>query len=167
MNYKEYYDKKDYKTSLRESLRALKLSQRDGEEYIYIIKNIISLDDFLVKNTALMQKLFFYSFYSRGKVSFTNNYSFYFWENLSLSLFSLHKDYKNISHFHQYFAFGENEIFLSNICDMTNWKKWEQEREAFNIIEYFLYFTFECSELYSFSWEHFPLYKWLIWELVE
>jgi len=95
-------------------------------------------------------------------VSFTNGYSFSFQKNFSLRFSELLWGKYECNDFSQYFDFGENKIFLSNICDLTINTQDREERSTKDIVEYFLFFSFECSELYSFSGEHFPLFKWLI-----
>ena len=75
VHYKEAYDDELYKKSLLESLKNM---GRVGtaEHIIYIIKNIITLDGFLIKNPEKIKRLFFYYFVKNKGVSFTNEYMF-------------------------------------------------------------------------------------------
>ncbi len=73
----ELYEDGEYHLSHRELLRSFK----DGvthEALIYLIKNIITQNNFEIPNIGHMKLLFFYYFFKLGKVEFTNDYSFSF-----------------------------------------------------------------------------------------
>jgi hypothetical protein len=89
-------------------------------------------------------------------VKFENNYIFYFRkELLKLNFNNLEKQIEWLNNLKDYFDLWANDIYLNKI------------KETDNIIDFFLYFTSECSELYAFSGEHFPFFKWLINELID
>lgn len=140
-------------------------------EILYYLKAILVLDDFKIKNKDEIKKLLFYYFYLSWKVEFENNYIFYFKGNLYLNFLNLERDISELSDFKQYFDLWKNEIFLNKIIDKSikqdknNFREWAVEID--NIIDFFMNFTHECSELYAFSWENFPLFKWLINELID
>ena len=165
----ELYDDAKY----RESLLACLVSLKDGftqTNCLYIIKNIITLDEFEVRSRDRIKKLLFYYWNLKGSVEFTNDYSFSMTDELNINLhFLLHHEEMDISDFQQYLELGENTIFLERIYDTSRWSAYDKTRrdarEANNIIDFYLFFCHECSELYSFSGPHFPLFKWLINEL--
>lgn len=136
-------------------------------EILYFLKTKLALDDFQIKDKNEIKKLLFYYFYIVGSVEFENKYSFSFnKELLKISFKNLEKNIEWLSDFKQYFDLGKNEIFLNKIIDKSlknnNWKYKKWSKEVNNIVDFFILFTYECSELYAFKWEHFPLFKWLI-----
>ncbi len=140
-------------------------------EILYFLKSKLVLDDFKINNSNEIKKILFYYFYLLWKIKFENNYSFYFKkELLKLDFNNLEKDLNSLKDFKQYFELWKNKVFLNKIIDKTlknnnkmEFRQWS--KEVYNIIDFFIEFTKECSELYAFSWEHFPLFKWLINEL--
>jgi len=64
MKYIDYHDEQLYKKSLLEVLRKLKDTEREAEVFVYLIKNIISIDNFTVKNKQQLSILMFYYFYT-------------------------------------------------------------------------------------------------------
>jgi hypothetical protein len=77
---------------------------------------------------------------------------------------------KLLNNFKQYFNLWKNEVFLNKIIDTTSFIQWynykQWARKVWNIVDFFINFTYECSDLYAFSGEHFPLFKWLINKLI-
>ena len=142
-------------------------------EVLYYLKSKLVLDDFEIKDLEETKKILFYYFYLVWKVDFSNDYSFCFKkDSLEIRDFSvLEKTIEGKSDFKNSFLLWKNEIFLNKIIDQSiqndesKFKDWA--RKVNNLIDFFLVFTHECSELYSFSGEHFPLFKWLINELLE
>jgi len=139
-------------------------------EILYFLKSKLVLDYFKIKDKKEIKKLLFYYFYLVWKVEFENNYSFYFKKDLlKLNFKNLEKELEWLKDFKKYFELWKNDVFLNKIIDETtnynekNIRQWAIKVN--NIIEFFIEFTKECSELYTFSWEHFPLFKWLINEL--
>ena len=148
------------------------MNNHKNYEILYYIKSILVLNDFKVDNTKKIKELWFYYFYLVGRVEFTNNYALIFNKKiLDIRFCDLESKVYKIKDFKQYFIFWNNHIFLNKIMDITSsegiQKDHENLKKANNIIDFFFYFVHECSELYSFSWEHFPLFKWLINEICE
>lgn len=170
MNFQELYDEQKYGKSLLECLRSFK-EGTTPEAIVFLIKNSISMDGFKIKDQGQIKKLTFYYFYLLWKVTFTNDYQFYFKkEILRVNLrFLLSHEWE--SDFAHYFDLGKNVIFLNKIKDLTatwgptEFRKWVIEVD--DIIDFFIAFTHENLELYSLEWEHFPLFKWVINELSE
>ena len=142
-----------------------------ASEILYFLKSKIVLDGFQIKDKKEIKKIFFYYFYLVWEVKFENNYIFYFKkELLNLDINNLNERIIWLNNFKQYFNIWKNEVFLNKIIDRTvlkeglNYGEWALKVD--NIIDFFINFTYECSELYVFSWVHFPLFKWLINELV-
>jgi len=157
-HFSDLYENEQYYLSHREVLRSFK----DGvtaDGLIYLIKNIITRNDFQIENDEQMELLLFYYFVILGKVEFTNDYSFSVdTEKLPYKInlhFLLHHEDYNFKDLKQYFILGHNEVFLSKIFDTTSNKQEPIDissvREVHTIIDFFLIFTHECSELYSFS----------------
>lgn len=172
MDFVELYDQWSYKLSFRENLRSYK-DWLTAEKLVYGIKNIITNDDFKIKNTDQVKKLTFYYFYLSGGASFTNGYSFSFnKEKLHVDI-NFFEEYEqlNLSDFQQYFHLWRNDIFLSKVVDTSIGQDIstfrEGAKEVDNIIDFFTYFLHENLELYSLAWEHFPLFKWIINELMD
>lgn len=139
-------------------------------EVLYYLKSKLALNDFKIYDIYEIKKIVFYYFYLVWSVDFENNYSFTFNKNLLILDFkNLDNEIIKINNFKKYFNLWKNEIFLNKIKDnsikdiIISYS--EDAVEVNNIIDFFIYFTHECSELYAFSWEHFPLFKWLINEL--
>lgn len=140
-------------------------------EILYFLKSKLALDKFKIKDKKEIKKLFFYYFYLVWKVEFDNNYYFSFNNSIKISFKEFEKEILKLNDFKNYFYLWKNEIFLNKIVDTTILKDWLNYREwAFevnNIIDFFIVFTYECSELYAFSWNELPLFKWLINELID
>lgn len=141
-------------------------------EILYFIKSKLVLDAFKIKDKEEIKKLFFYYFYLVWEIKFENSYSFSFKKDLlKLEFKNLEKQIKWLGDFKQYFELWKNKVFLNKVIDITvdynerNIRQWAVKVN--NIIDFFIEFTKECSELYAFSWEHFPLFKWLINEINE
>ena len=139
-------------------------------EILYFLKSKLVLYDFKIKDKEEIKRILFYYFYLVWKVEFDNWYYFSFKKDLlNLNFKNLENDIKWLKNFKQYFELWKNEVFLNKIIDVTIDNKQENYRqwaiEVNNIIDFFIEFTKECSELYAFVWEHFPLFKWLINEL--
>ena len=139
-------------------------------EILYFIKSKLVLDAFKIKDKEEIKKLFFYYFYLVWEIKFENSYSFSFKKDLlKLEFKNLEKQIKWLGDFKQYFELWKNKVFLNKVIDITvdynerNIRQWAVKVN--NIIDFFIEFTKECSELYAFSWEHFPLFKWLINEI--
>jgi hypothetical protein len=133
------------------------------------LKSKLVLDNFKIKDKKEIKKLLFYYFYLLWEVNFTT-YSFKFDKTKIYFSFNDFDNYLNkLTNFEIYFDFWKNVTFLNKIIDKTIetnyiiYKSWYLE--VYNIVDFFIYFTHECSELYAFSWENFPLFKWLINEL--
>jgi len=125
-------------------------------EILYYLKSKLALDNFKIKDSLEVKKILFYYFYLVWNVKFENNYSFSFNKKLlKLNFNNLEKEIKWLNNFKQYFSLWRNEIFLNKVTN-TN-----------TIIDFFIKFTYECSELYAFSGEDLPLFKWLINELID
>ncbi len=139
-------------------------------ELLYYLKSTLACNDFNINEVQEVKKLLFYYFYLLWEVQFDNWYTFRFRKEMyKISFSHFDTDIQFIKWYKDYFDFWKNEVFLNKIIDTSNGKKiWEWQKwviETDNIVDYFLYFTYECSELYTFKWEHFPLFKWLINEL--
>ena len=141
-------------------------------EILYFLKSKLVLDDFKIIDKNEIKKLLFYYFYLAWKVSFENNYKFIFRKKLlKLSFYNLENNIKSLQNFKQYFDLWKNKIFLNKVIDITvswnnkNYRQWAIKVN--NIIDFFINFIHECSELYNFSWEHFPLFKWVINKLMD
>lgn len=138
-------------------------------DVLYYLKSILALDNFVIKDKNEIKKLFFYYFYLKGSVDFDNNYSFSFKDTFNLEFKSFNKDIEKIKGFENYFDLWKNTVFLNKIIDKSISNKNliynEWAKEVYNIVDFFIVFTHECSELYAFSWEELPLFKWLINEL--
>lgn len=139
-------------------------------EILYFLKSKLVLNDFKIKDKNEIKKILFYYFYLTWKVEFENWYYFSFKNKLlKLDFNNLDEQVKFLKDFKNYFDLWKNKIFLNKIIDNTiniknkNYREWVIIVE--NIIDFFIEFTKECSELYAFYWEHFPLFKWLINEL--
>ena len=139
-------------------------------ELLYYLKSILAFHDFKIEDREEIKKIFFYFFYMSWSVAFENWYTIFFKKDV-LQIDFLHfddnvKEYRNFSDF---FDFWKNDIFLNKIVDTTRWIQLNDYREwaieVDNIVDFFLNFVHECSELYAFKWEHFPLLKRLINEL--
>ncbi|MDD3145130.1 MAG: hypothetical protein PHV23_03370 [Candidatus Gracilibacteria bacterium] len=166
----DYFETEDYKKSLLETLKSFNDGITD-EKLLYIIKNLVVFNNFEFENNKNIKLLLFYYFYLKGGVEFDNGYKFSFNNNLDLNLNKLlNINNTQLSNFKQYFDFGKNEIFLNKIIDLTVLSREVNADKKIvdvdNIIDFFFCFTKECSELYSFSGEHFPLFKWLINDVV-
>ena len=156
MELSEVYDNRDYKLSLLNSLKILKDSHTDHVSVLYIIKSIISLDGFKVRSISQCKILIFYYFYRLWKVEFEWWYTFIINNTkYSIGLNDIITNNINFDDFINICDFWKNEHFLENID--SNQK----------IIDYILEFIKENSELYAFAWENFPLFKWIINEVVE
>lgn len=167
-NFVDLYENEYYKKSFLNTLLSLK-DWITEENLLYLIKNIITKDDFKVKNIEQIKKIVFYYFYKKWNVEFDNNYSFNFKKNtlkVNLKFFQEEREYKD---FKKYFNLWKNEVFLNKVIDTTIWQNINDFRQwavwVDNIIDFFIYFLKENFELYSLSWEHFPLFKWLINEI--
>lgn len=141
-------------------------------EILYYLKSKLVLDNFKINDKNEIKKLLFYYFYLLWAVEFENDYNFSFKKDLlNISFNNFEDETSWLSNFKQYFDLWKNEIFLNKIVDSTSSNKLSDYRdwafEVDNLIDFFIYFTHECSELYAFSWEHFPLFKWLINELID
>ena len=139
-------------------------------EILYFLKSKLVLNDFKIKDKEEIKRILFYYFYLVWKVEFDNWYYFSFKKDLlKLNFNDLENDIKWLKNFKQYFELWKNEVFLNKIIDITidnkikDYRQWAVE--VSNIIDFFIEFTKECSELYVFVWEHFSLFKWLINEL--
>ena len=166
----DYFETEDYKKSLLETLKSFKNWITD-EKILYIIKNLVVFNNFEFENNKNIKLLLFYYFYIKWRVEFDNWYTFYFNDKLDLDLIKLvNINKQGLSNFKQYFDFWKNDIFLNKIIDLTiSNREIETDKKIIdvdNIVDYFFCFTKECSELYSFSWENFPLFKWLINDIV-
>ncbi len=137
-------------------------------EILYYIKSRIVADNFKIANKKEMKELLFYYFYLVWKVEFENNYSILFnKQQLKIHFWDLKENIYTLKDFSTYFDFWKNKHFLQSKLDKKTWATIDPNSnyKGKNIIDFFLYQTHECSELYAFSWEHFPLFKWLINEL--
>ncbi len=162
------YENQQYKKSLLSCLISLR-NWFNEVNCLYIIKNTITLDGFSIKDQQNIKKLFFYYWFLKKQIKFENGYSFSF-KNIKVNINSLiYSRDKYTWDFRQYFEFGDNKIFLSKIYDKSYDSPYNREwgKEVDNIIDFFLYFCRECSELYSFSGKNFPLFKWIISELCD
>lgn len=149
------YDNQEYKKCHIESLKKLQFD-KDPENILYILKSIISQDSFKVFSHSQCKKLLFYYFYLLWKIEFENGYCLEINSyNYKISLKNISEKNINFEKFIDICNFWKNKHFLENIDKNQN------------IIDYILEFIKENSELYAFSWEHFPLFKWLINELVD
>lgn len=164
----ELFDNEKYKEVYEFCCPYNKMDVKDYE-ILYFLKSKIVLDDYKVRDVLEIKKLFFYYFYLLWKVEFENSYVFYFNKNLKIGFNSFEKDISYLKNFKNYFTFWKNEVFLNKIIDKSikqnkmNFKHWAVGVD--NIVDFFINFTYECSQLYAFSWEHFPLFKWLINQL--
>ena len=138
---------------------------------LYYLKSKLAIDGFHIKEKKEIKKLFFYYFYLIWEVSFDNNYSFSFKKELKIDFLNFDNDIKELKNYKNYFNLWKNEVFLNKIIDISIWEDkmnfnhWA--KSVIDIVDFFLVFTHDCSELYAFSWEHFPLFKWLINELLD
>jgi hypothetical protein len=111
----------------------------------------LALNNFEIESKKEIKKLLFYYFYLVWKIEFENNYYFSFRkEILKIDFKNLDQNFDLWKNHKQYFDLWKNEHFINN------------KIKKLNIIDFFINFTYECSELYAFKWEHFPLFKWLI-----
>lgn len=150
----EMYDNQLYKSCHLQSLIDLK-SNKDPDNFLYILKSIISQDWFKVFSHSQCKKLLFYYFYLQWKVEFENGYTLFIdSQKYKLDLMNISAINIDFSKFIDICDFWKNKHFLENIDNDKN------------IINYILEFIKENSELYAFSGENFPLFKWLINELV-
>lgn len=134
---------------------------------LYYLKSLLVLENFVVRDKKEIKKIFFYYFYLKSKVEFDNDYTFYFnKKKIFINFKNFEEDIKGIRNFKSLFILWKNKILLNRIVDLSIWenikdfRKWAIEVD--NILDFFMVFTKECSDLYIFSWEHYPLFKWLI-----
>jgi hypothetical protein len=166
------YDEALYHVSFLQTLSSLK-DWTDAEKILYIIKNIITQSNFHVTSHKQMAFLVLYYFYYLWEVPFTNGYTIYFIkDHLALSLWNISSiNTLWFTNFRQYFDLWKNELFLNKIIDMTRedgvrYTHPEVER-VYDFVQFFMVFLHENLELYSLDSEHFPLFKWLVNEIVE
>lgn len=156
MTLETIYDNQDYKKCLLNSLIHLKESDSNSEDILYIIKSIISLDSFKIESIIQCKILLFYYFYTLWIIKFENWYTFVIHnDKYTLGLSDIINNKIDFDTFINICDFWKNKHFLSDLDTQEN------------IIDYILWFIKENSELYAFSWKHFPLFKWLINELVD
>ena len=167
------YDDERYQDSLLITISLMKQQVTD-KNILMIIKNIVALSGFTLKNHKTMSMLVFWYFFKKWSVDFSNGYSLKCKnEKLTVDMeFFGRKTYSTLSNFSQFFDLGKNEIFLSKIVDTTNKPYTEDDKnarklKANNIFDFFILFLHENFELYSLEGEEFPLFKWLINELAE
>lgn len=165
----ELFDQEKYK-EVYDLTNPYKKENIKDYELLYFLKSKVVLDDFNIEHKDEIKKIFFYYFYLVWEVKFESNYSILFKKDLiRLDFKDLDNQIKWLKNFKQYFDLWKNEVFLNKIIDVTvNYDKIEIREWAVkvnNIIDFFIEFTKECSELYAFSGEHFPLFKWLINEI--
>ncbi len=165
----ELFDQEKYK-EVYDLTNPYKKENIKDYELLYFLKSKVVLDDFNIEDKDEIKKIFFYYFYLVWEVKFENNYSIIFKKDLlKLNFKNLEKQIKWLDNFKQYFNLWKNEVFLNKVIDVTvNYDKIEIREWAIkvnNLIDFFIEFTKECSELYGFSGEHFPLFKWLINEI--
>lgn len=163
------FDDEDYSQSFIETLKNLKVWVNENN-ILYLIKNLVIRNNFTVDRNIKL--LLFYYFYLQWEVVFENWYSLKILnQKLDVRLTSLLMvDKMRLTDLKQYFDFWKNDIFLNKIVDLTISKiPCNADRKivwADNIVDFCMLFIKECSGLYAFSWEHFPLLKWLINEII-
>lgn len=151
----EHYDNQFYQLCHIHCLKNLKYNN-NSDTILYLLKSIISEDGFKIFSLSQCKKLLFYYFYLEEKVVFDNGYVLKInSQNYKLSLQNISDINIDFEKFIEICDFWKNKHFLENI------------HKNQNIIDYILDFVKQNSELYAFSWEHFPLFKWLINELVD
>ena len=170
-DYISYYDDQNYRQSFLMVLSSF-TKESSPSNIVYLIKNIIAQDNFQVNSKEQLRKLVFYYFYTLWEVRFTNDYCIYFKKDiLDMKLFSFVtiEENEKYSNFQQYFDLWKNVVFLNKVIDTTIEKhlEWIKKNaiEVSTIIDFFIVILHENFELYTLEWEHFPLFKWLIWEL--
>ncbi len=174
-NYVSLYDEEKFKLSLLQILSLFRWGEyKQSECIMFIIKNIITLHDFQIQNKFLIKLLLVYYFFIEWKVKFTNDYSIRFSSKFLPKWLTWFEKYirEHVKEdFQSFLILWKNTIFLNKIRDITlkesNIEYVERVKDVDNFIDFFLKIVHENSELYSFSWEHFPLLKWLINELCE
>jgi len=167
----DLFDNENYKDIINIT-NPYNINNINSFELLYYLKSKLALDNFIIKDKEEVKKILFYYFYLVWEVKFENDYNFKFKKDeLKINFSNLDKDILWLIDFKQYFILSKNIIFLDKIKDLSiennSFYSREWAIEVDNIIDFCLYFTYECSELYSFSWEHFPLFKWLINNLLD
>lgn len=154
MNYIKLYDQELYKESYITTLQSY--NNISSEAILYTIKNIITIDSFKVSSISQLKKLLFFYFYKKWDIKFENGFIIYIDnKNYNISLNDISENKLLVSDYNNLINYWKNEIFL----------KWLKQTD--NLIDHLLLYVKENSELYAFEWEHFPLFKWLINELVD
>jgi hypothetical protein len=156
MELSEIYDNEDYNLCLLKSLIKLKDNWKNHENILYIIKSLISIEGFKVHSISQCKILIFYYFYTLWRVEFEwwytfiiDNTKYHIWLN------DIINDNVSFDKFKSICDFWKNKHFLADIDDNIG------------INNYILMFIKQNSELYAFSWDNFPLFKWIINEVVE
>lgn len=155
------YDNGDY-VLLLDKVDINNVTPWDSEIILLYLKSILALDDFMITDVSKIKKLCFMYFLEIWKVNFTNNYSFIIKKEEIDFRFNGDIDKKsNLWSYQDYFDLWSNEVFL-------NWHNIKEIFETYaDMINFFIFFIWECSELYSFSWPDFPFFKWLFNELTD